>query len=226
MQTCLGRQAAIGVVLLLTAGASPARASGPAERSADETQPDGGAARKAAARGLAFLQADAAKWREDRKCATCHHGTMTIWALSEARSRGYSIDDDLYRDVVNWTKERLANIGKPRDTRPGWKMVNTPAVYLALFALAAPGQGALSADESQQISGHLLRHQEADGSWAWSSAPAHKLACLIYKMLKYGEEFTTQSMKDYEATIKANAVRALQRRAAAMGYQLSPSPNA
>src|SRR5262249_50850226 len=39
--------------------------------------------RKAAERGLAFLEKDAAKWREERKCATCHHGTMTVWALSE-----------------------------------------------------------------------------------------------------------------------------------------------
>src|SRR5262249_30234282 len=30
----------------------------------------------------------------------------------------------------------------------------------------------VSANELKQIAGHLLRHQEADGSWAWSSAPA------------------------------------------------------
>src|SRR5262249_11557440 len=31
---------------------------------------------------------------------------------------------------------------------------------------------ALSSDELKAIAGHLMRHQEADGSWAWSSAPA------------------------------------------------------
>src|SRR5439155_5949080 len=30
----------------------------------------------------------------------------------------------------------------------------------------------VSADELQRIAGHLVRHQEADGSWAWSLAPA------------------------------------------------------
>src|SRR5262249_73874 len=35
---------------------------------------------------------DAARWRKARRCATCHHGTMTVWALSEARSRGYAVD--------------------------------------------------------------------------------------------------------------------------------------
>jgi hypothetical protein len=51
-------------------------------------------------------------------------------------------------------------------------MVNTPAIYLAVMAQAVPKQQAVTADELKQIAGHLLRHQEADGSWAWSSAPA------------------------------------------------------
>jgi transposase len=55
-------------------------------------------------------------------------------------------------------------------------------------------------------------------------ATAHKLACLIYRMLKYGQEYVTQSMEEYEAKMKANLLRALRRKAAAMGYQLSPLP--
>jgi hypothetical protein len=51
-------------------------------------------------------------------------------------------------------------------------MVNTPAVYLAMMALAEPMQDALSPADLDRIAGHLLRHQETDGSWAWSSAPA------------------------------------------------------
>jgi len=159
-----GNPSAIIMGLLLTVLPISARADGPETKA-----PEG--ARKAVERGLAFLQADAADWREERKCASCHHGTMTVWALSEARSRGYPVDDTTFKDVTTWTKERLANIDKPRDTRPGWSMVNTPALYLALMALAVPGQNAVSPDELGQIAGHLLRHQEADGSWAWSSAP-------------------------------------------------------
>ena len=56
-------------------------------------------------------------------------------------------------------------------------------------------------------------------------ATAHKLACLIYRMLKYGEEYVTQSMEEYETKIKANTLKALERKAAAMGYQLSPLPS-
>jgi transposase len=55
-------------------------------------------------------------------------------------------------------------------------------------------------------------------------ATAHKLACLIYRMLKYGQEYVVQSMEQYEAKVKDNMLKVLQRKAAAMGFQLSPFP--
>ena len=55
-------------------------------------------------------------------------------------------------------------------------------------------------------------------------ATAHKLACLVYRMLKYGQEYVTQSMEEYEAKVKANMLKALKRKAAAMGFELSPLP--
>jgi hypothetical protein len=140
----------------------------PAQADASARQP-----RQAVERGLAFLEKDAVQWRSDRQCATCHHGTMTVWALSEAKSQGYPVGEESFAEIVKWTKEsKLSGLDKPRDTRPGWSMVNTPAVYLAVMAQAVPVQDAVSADELNQIAGHLLRHQEADGSWAWSIAPA------------------------------------------------------
>jgi hypothetical protein len=128
-------------------------------------------ARKAIERGLAFLEKDAANWRKERQCSTCHHGTMTVWAFAEAKSQGYSIAAETLAETARWSKERLAGIDKLRDPRPGWKMVNTPAIYLALVAQAVPNQEAVSRKELEQIADHLLRHQEPDGSWAWSSAP-------------------------------------------------------
>jgi transposase len=55
-------------------------------------------------------------------------------------------------------------------------------------------------------------------------ATAHKLACLVYRMLRYGQEYVTQSMEEYEVKMKANLLKALERKAAAMGFQLSPLP--
>jgi hypothetical protein len=172
MHPRLRTRSAMTVLYLLAPGAILAHADGPVKKVIVETTPGTEAARKAVERGLAFLQTDAAKWRKERTCATCHHGTMTVWALSEAKSQGFSVNAETLRDVSEWTKERLESIDKPRDTRPGWSMVNTPAVYLAVMALTVPKQDAVSPDELGRIAGHLLRHQESDGSWAWSAAPA------------------------------------------------------
>jgi hypothetical protein len=97
---------------------------------------------------------------------------LTVWALSEAKSQGYEVATESLEDLTRWTKERLKNIDKPRDIRPGWNMVSTPAVYLALMALTVPSQDALSPGDIERIVGHILRHQEIDGSWTWSLAPA------------------------------------------------------
>jgi hypothetical protein len=158
----------IGIVITTIALATwPVRVDAQGEK-----KPPAKDATMAIERGLRFLKEDAVKWRKERQCATCHHGTMTVWALNEAKAQGYTVAAADLADMTKWTKERLKDIDKPRDTRPGWSMLNSPAVILATMAQAVPNQESVSADELKQIAGHLLRHQEADGSWAWSSAPA------------------------------------------------------
>src|SRR5262249_25010243 len=51
-------------------------------------------------------------------------------------------------------------------------VVSALASYLSWRAQSGARQGGVSAGELKRIAGHLLRHQESDGSWAWSSAPA------------------------------------------------------
>jgi transposase len=57
------------------------------------------------------------------------------------------------------------------------------------------------------------------------TATAHKLACLVYRMLKYGAEYVTQSIEAYEQKVREQMERALRRKAAALGYQLVPNPS-
>jgi transposase len=54
------------------------------------------------------------------------------------------------------------------------------------------------------------------------TATAHKLACLVYRMLKYGTEYVKQSMEEYEGNVRRQMEQNLQRKAAALGYQLVP----
>jgi transposase len=54
------------------------------------------------------------------------------------------------------------------------------------------------------------------------TATAHKLACLVYRMLKYGKEYVQQSIQEYEQKVRKQMERSLQRKAAALGYELIP----
>ncbi len=55
-------------------------------------------------------------------------------------------------------------------------------------------------------------------------ATAHKLACLVYRMLKYGQDYVVQSMEAYEAKVKEALLRSLKRKATALGFELTPVP--
>jgi transposase len=56
------------------------------------------------------------------------------------------------------------------------------------------------------------------------TATAHKLAGLVYRMLKYGTDYVRRSTEEYEGKIREQLERSLQRRAAALGYELVPKP--
>src|SRR5262245_42825544 len=128
------------IFCFLTLGNSPVHPEEPRNRLAPDSAVGPARVRKAVERGLGFLEKDAARWRKERQCATCHHGTMTVWAFAEAKSEGYTGAADILADASRWTRERLESIDKPRDPRPGWKMVSTPAIYLALMAQTVPKQ--------------------------------------------------------------------------------------
>ena len=88
---------------------------------------------------------------------------MTVWALSEARLRGYSVDAENLGDTVKWTKALfVGQFSKPRDPRPGYNYVSMPGMYLATMSDTLP---VLSREEVGRVAVHLERHQEADGVW-------------------------------------------------------------
>lgn len=119
--------------------------------------------RQAIERGLSFLVDDVAKWRADKGCATCHHGTMSVWALSEARAQGYGVDTAAYEDILTWTREQRASDFHPvRDPRPGWNLASIPLIYLGAMSERLP---ILSRQEVSRVALHLARHQEQDGSF-------------------------------------------------------------
>jgi transposase len=56
------------------------------------------------------------------------------------------------------------------------------------------------------------------------TAMAHKLARLVYRMLKYGQQFVDKGMEYYEQRYKNQQIQLLQKRAAKLGMQLVTAP--
>src|SRR5688572_27112178 len=88
---------------------------------AQEASPPAAAALKpheVVGRALQFLEKDAVKWRAERGCATCHHGTLTVWALSEAKQQGYPVAAESLAENLAWTRNQFMHrFSKPRDSR-------------------------------------------------------------------------------------------------------------
>jgi uncharacterized protein YdiU (UPF0061 family) len=52
------------------------------------------------------------------------------------------------------------------------------------------------------------------------TATAHKLARLVYSMLKHGTKYVDQSMNHYEDQYKQRVIKNMQRKAKQLGFKL------
>lgn len=57
-----------------------------------------------------------------------------------------------------------------------------------------------------------------------NTATAHKLARMVYFMLTRGEDFVDQGQQRYEEQQRRRSIAALKRRAAALGFEINPTP--
>jgi transposase len=55
------------------------------------------------------------------------------------------------------------------------------------------------------------------------TAVAHKLAKLVYRMLKYGEDYIRKGAEEYEAQYRERRIAALRRQAASLGFHVEPN---
>ena len=54
------------------------------------------------------------------------------------------------------------------------------------------------------------------------TATAHKLACLIYRLVRFGEAYVDKGQDYYERRYKERAIASLQRRARDLGFTVLP----
>jgi hypothetical protein len=80
---------------------------------------------------------------------------------------------------------------------------------------------ALTLFNSRSALGAYLRRQRARlGAPKAITATAHKLARLVYSMLKYGTDYTDVGQEYYEQRYKSRVIQNLKKRAQQLGYEL------
>lgn len=123
-------------------------------------------ARKAIDAGLAFLAEDATNWKEDRKCASCHHIPMVIWTLNEAKQRGYAVDDKARTQLTAWVvaKDDPAKVN-PKQPERKEIIVNQTPLMLALGFEAGDLTDAATRDGLKAMLALVLNDQDKDGAW-------------------------------------------------------------
>jgi transposase len=82
---------------------------------------------------------------------------------------------------------------------------------------------ARSLHHSQSALGAFFRRMKARlGTPKAITATAHKLARLVYSLLKHGEAYVQQGMDAYEAQYRERKITTMARQAKALGYTLMP----
>jgi transposase len=86
---------------------------------------------------------------------------------------------------------------------------------------------ARSLHHSKSALGAFFRRLKSrHGTPAAITAAAHKLARLVYSLLKHGTDYVAQEMEAYEAKYRERKLQTLARQAGALGFQLIPAAGA
>ncbi len=137
-------------------------------------------------------------------------------------------------DMTRWptTKHFTSWLGLcPGSKITGGKVLSSRSKPSANRAAAALRLAANSLHRSNSALGAFLRRKKAQlGAPQAITATAHKLARLIYSMLKYGQEYVDAGQNYYESQYRERAMKNLTRRAKELGYNLvatqQPTPTA
>lgn len=99
------------------------------------------------------------------------------------------------------------------------KVVNKASIALRMAALNL-GKGKTA------LSGYYRRMKNKLGTPKAITATARKLACLFYRLLKYGQDYVERGLEAYERQYNEQLVKSLQKQAARLGFevvQITPS---
>jgi N-acyl-D-amino-acid deacylase len=112
-------------------------------------------------KGLERIKAGVANYPKHRNCFSCHHQALAVLSLTAARKHGFPVEDDLLRQVVDFSLKTFKNTSAIAKGR-GVGGDSVSAVY-ALQTFAAAEH---PADETTAaLVEYLLARQRKEGHW-------------------------------------------------------------
>jgi len=113
-------------------------------------------------RSLALLAKSAQTYTEQRTCFSCHHQTLPVLALQQARGQGFEVAAKEIQRQLAFTQrffaDRRTQVAMGKDVPGG--------PFTAGYALLALGENHWPRDDTTDaLVEYLTRHQAADGSW-------------------------------------------------------------
>ena len=133
-------------------------------------------------------------------------------------------------DMTKWpsAKHFASWLGlSPHNRITGGRVISSKTKASANRAAAALRLAANALHRSGSALGAFLRRKKAHlGAPKAITATAHKLARIIYSMLRYGQRYVDAGAEYYERQYRQRALHTARRRAAQLGYQLVPMPDA
>jgi hypothetical protein len=140
-----------------------------------------------------------------------------------------TIISEIGTDMSRWptVKHFCAWLGlAPRNDISGGKVLRSRTMKVASRANQAFRMAAQSVTRSDSAIGAYFRTMRArKGPQQAIVATAHKIARIVYHLLKHGEAYDVQSATAYEEQRRARELRHLQKRANKLGMTLSPIPS-
>ena len=129
-------------------------------------------------------------------------------------------------DMTKWesAKHFASWLGlSPHNRITGGRVISSKTKASANRAAAALRLAANALHRSDSALGAFLRRKKAHlGAPKAITATAHKLARIIYSMLRYGQQYVDAGAEYYESQYRHRVLRTAKRRAAQLGYHLVP----
>jgi N-acyl-D-amino-acid deacylase len=120
------------------------------------------AMRTAVKRAILLIEKSTATYIEERSCFSCHHQALTVMALSQSKSAGFTVRDNIISAQTKFTLEYFTD---RKDRLPKGEGVPGGS-YSAGYAVAGLEAANESANETTQaLVQYLLKKQNKDGSW-------------------------------------------------------------